>query len=795
MQTLSAFVHKSRVCIIRRLYSHHSIAYSPRRGLSCAHLSPLADAFNCCISPNSRVSSREPTGLFGNVLLSRPEGFAEIASDASRRCSQLLHEAVSENRSRKMVQVLDDMSNTLCRVADLADCVRMLHPEEAYRLAAANACQTIGNLVEELNTSTDLYISSVRASQNVRGLGPPLPADVEMDRVDKRVLDLFVADFELSGVQLQDAQRRADFVKAASVALALGSEFVEVSHSPVLFDPNQMEIDSRMKLFEPIELYHPVMDDPRPEVRAATYLAYYAPLTGQEERLTQLMAIRQRMAEAAGFKTFADRATLHSLAETPERVNAFLDNVCALLSPMARMVAHEQLMPLVQSSSRFSSLTSNSRQSGSRLSPWDLSFALGQRRHAMHLEELTDYFSLGACMEGVSQLADCLFGLKLKVEPTRPGETWHPSVLKVGVYSTQRSSFGVDSSPEKPVGLVYCDLLDRPGKPAQDCHYTIQGGRCLNGNHTPGVTPTDYQIPIITLQLTLTPPSDSSRPPLLSLGQVDNLFHEWGHAIHSMLARTRYQHVTGTRCSTDLAELPSTLFENFALDPRVTKQFARHWSTGSPPGKTELKALQRLAVGRHLGRSIELLQQASYACLDQILHAGPPETTLLRHSPIKNTDSPHMPPSAHLLAHIQHRAGMSDWLACEAEYLGAWPHRFTHLVGYGGRYYAYLMAKAGAELVWRQCFARDPWSSSQGQLYSERLLQHGGEFHPASMLSDLLSASDPESDVQDTEDPSLLSPVKLARGLADQVGESEEAASSLINHLQAPGLYQPRTVH
>lgn len=69
-------------------------------------------------------------------------------------------------------------------------------------------------------------------------------------------------------------------------------------------------------------------------------------------------------------------------------------------------------------------------------------------------------------MEGISQLADCLFGLTLRVEPVEPGECWHPSVVKIGVYGTSRGTVRVGED-DGLIGLIYCDLLDRPGKPAQ----------------------------------------------------------------------------------------------------------------------------------------------------------------------------------------------------------------------------------------------------------------------------------------------------------------------------------------
>lgn len=313
------------------------------------------------------------------------------------------------------------------------------------------------------------------------------------------------------------------------------------------------------------------------------------------------------------------------------------------------------------------------------LAVWDIPYYSAQARanwFKLDIEKVSEYFSLGVAMEGLNELFKALYGVRLEVVPTQKGEIWCKEVFKLAV---------LDDNDNSLLGHIYCDFFTRSGKPYQDCHFTIRGGRQRHDG--------SYQDPVVVLMLNLPPPGWRT-PTLLTPSSLDNLFHEMGHAMHSMLGRTKYQHVTGTRCSTDFAEVPSTLMEYFAADPRVLARINKHYKTGE---SLPMDVIEKLCATKKIFAGVELQAQLVFSVLDQVYHGTMPlagDTT-------------------EVLEQVHGQFHSLPYVANTAPQL-----RFSHLVGYGARYYSYLLAKSVASAIWQKNFQADPYSGTAGRRYS-----------------------------------------------------------------------------
>nr|XP_043613956.1 mitochondrial intermediate peptidase, mitochondrial isoform X2 [Erigeron canadensis] len=424
------------------------------------------------------------------------------------------------------------------------------------------------------------------------------------------------------------------------------------------------------------------------EVRKLVYIQNHSVPRANLAVLDKLIASRHELSQIMGYNSFADYALNTNMASSPGVVSSFLLE----LSKTVQAKAVEE----------FESMRDFKRrkygQQDLELEPWDEAYftrCMKSSAYNLDFSVITSFFSLSQCIEGLKFLVESLFGMKFVDAPLAPGESWHPDVLKMALHHPN----------EGDLGYIYLDLNYRSGKYPGCAHFTIRGGRRLSK--------TEYQLPVIALICNFSKPHKSAVA-MLNHADVDTLFHEFGHALHSLLSRTDYQHFSGTRVAFDMAETPSNLFEYYAWDYRVLKNFAKHYSTGDIIPEKLVKSMQG---AKKMFSAMEMQQQILYALADLTLYG---EQTL---SPIDTTS---------IVADL--REQHTNWKHVEGTH---WQTRFSHLLYYGAGYYSYLYAKCFASTIWERVCKDDPVSLETGTAIRTKFLQQGGAKDADLLLNDL----------------------------------------------------------
>ncbi|XP_059931051.1 mitochondrial intermediate peptidase-like [Gadus macrocephalus] len=652
--------------------------------------SPVGAAFNS--KPQRRLDVfQDNVGLFGVPELSSPAGF-EVATKRALKDTQLLVDKTCHSPpGAATVEYFDQLSDGLCKVADLADFVKVAHPDPLFREAAEKTCIEIGTVVEKLNTNVEL-------STSLKDLLNSPDILNQLDHDTRRVAELFMFDFEISGIHLEEKLRK-EAVALHVKLLDLNNQFLMGSHLPNRIAksaiPEHLHLHfAKEGSFIQIGGLH--ADSPDDLLREIAYRIFLYPNGQMLDCLEELLKCRNKLAKLVGYESYAHRALKGTMAKSPKAVMDFLE----LLTDKLKDKTAKDFKMMTDMKKKL-----NPRNS--ELMAWDhpyFSAVLRAERFNIEPSLYSPYFSLGACMEGLNNLFSQLFGVSLMSDQPSAGEVWSEDVRKLAVVH----------ETEGLLGYIYCDFFHRTDKPHQDCHFTIRGGRRCQATG-------DYQLPVVVLMLSLPHPTKSA-PTLLTPGMMENLFHEMGHAMHSMLGRTRYQHVTGTRCATDFAEVPSILMEYFANDYRVVSQFARHYQTGQSLPQS---MVARLCESKKVCGAADIQLQVFYAALDQVYHGEPQNrstTELLKDKQHQFYGLPYTPSTA-------------------------WQLRFSHLIGYGAKYYSYLMSRAVASMVWKQCFLKDPLNRDMGERYRREMLAHGGAKEPMLMVEGKFPRLPPQSAV------------------------------------------------
>lgn len=323
--------------------------------------------------------------------------------------------------------------------------------------------------------------------------------------------------------------------------------------------------------------------------------AFNANEFNNEEIVKEIVQLRLERANLLGYQTHADFVLEERMANSPKIVKDFLQE---LLENSISFGARD-----IDELRAFALETDGIQE----LQRWDHAYyaeKLKQKKFEISQEELKPYFQLEKVVEGAFEIAKRLYGLEfLKREDI---QKYHPDVQ---VYEV------VDADGNF-VSLFYADFFPRKGKKAGAWMTEFRGQSKVNGKN---------KRPHISIVCNFTKPTDKT-PSLLTFTEVTTLFHEFGHALHGMLANTTYESLSGTNVYYDFVELPSQFMENFCFEPEALELFAQHYETGETIPQDLINKVKKSS---NFMEGYQTVRQLSFGILDMAWHA---ENSLEIHS-------------------------------------------------------------------------------------------------------------------------------------------------------------------
>jgi len=309
-----------------------------------------------------------------------------------------------------------------------------------------------------------------------------------------------------------------------------------------------------------------------------------------QQHVLDIARLRFERANLLGYTTHAHFVLEERMAQTPEKVNSFLQDLLVKAKPAAL----REFAQLEQFAKELDNID--------QLEKWDSAYyseKLKQKLFNLDDEQLKPYFKLENVIDGAFQVANKLFGLQFKKIDTI--DKYHQDVMTYEV---------LDENNEL-VSIFYADFFPRAGK---------RNGAWMTSYKPQFIKDGINQRPHISNVCNFTKPT-KSKPSLLTFNEVTTLFHEFGHGLHGMLANTTYPSLSGTSVFWDFVELPSQVLENWCYEKEALELFAKHYETGEV---IPMDLVQKIKESATFQEGMQTLRQLSFGLLDMSWHGVNP---------------------------------------------------------------------------------------------------------------------------------------------------------------------------
>ncbi|CAN5861875.1 M3 family metallopeptidase [soil metagenome] len=605
------------------------------------------------------------------------------------RARAILERLVGVTGRRTIANTLapyDHLMRELERAASEAGLIRNVHPDSALRQAADRSEQRVSALATEISLDRRVF-------EAIEALNP-----TEADPVTSHYVGLIRRDFRLAGVD-KDPATRARIRALRDELVVIGQEFdrnirddvrtidvasaAELEGLPADFiAAHPPDPDGRIQLTTDYPDVLPVLtyarsDDLRRRVRAEFDNRAYPKNMAVLDRM---IAKRDELARLLGFASWADYALADKMVGSAASASAFIDRVVAA----SEEAAERDYRTLLQRKRQ-------DRPGATGIDRWETGYLrelVRRSEYDFDSQQVRPYFPYERVRAGVLDLSARLFGVTFRRMTDPP--VWHPSV----------EGWEMLEDGEL-VGRFYLDMHPRPGKYGHAAHFRVRTGT------------TDGALPESALVCNF-PGGKPGEPGLLDHGDVETFLHEFGHLMHSLLARQRWSGVSGVRTEWDFVEAPSQMLEEWGWDPRVLGRFARHHETGEP---IPAELVGRLKRATDFGRALDMRTQMSYARISLSLYDRPPAQV--------NTDS---------IVSAVTRA-YTPVPPMEGTHMQA---SFTHLNGYSAFYYTYMWSLVIAKDLFSKFDRKDLLAPEPARRYRRLILERGGSAPAARMVEEFL---------------------------------------------------------
>ncbi len=309
-----------------------------------------------------------------------------------------------------------------------------------------------------------------------------------------------------------------------------------------------------------------------------------------KENVKRIVELRHKRANLLGYQSHSHFVLEERMAQNPEKVQSFLNDLLEKAKPAAQK--------------EFAELTAFAKELDGidQLEKWDGAYyseKLKQKLFSLDDELLKPYFKLENVLNGAFTIAEKLFGITFK------------EVFDIDKYHEDVQTFEVLNFEGQLVAVFYSDFFPRKGK---------RNGAWMTSYKPQYSKDGINERPHVSIVCNFTPPTET-KPSLLTFNEVTTLFHEFGHALHGMLANTTYPSLSGTSVYWDFVELPSQMMENWCYEPEALALFAKHYETGEIIPQEYVEKIKESAS---FLEGMATLRQLSFGLLDMAFHSNNP---------------------------------------------------------------------------------------------------------------------------------------------------------------------------